>query len=72
MTRLNLSPGAAKEYLTICRKLGLMTTAHHVDEQARVARLILRAAVLNARGHVPTGEVAAILRANACEIEGAE
>lgn len=63
----------SSRYAQITGDLAKMTSAHAgPDGQAAMSRLILRAAILNARTHNPDGVVVRTLRSTALELGGAE
>lgn len=61
--------GPAQRYVEINRELALLTAKHAAnDGAARVSRLVLRAAALQARAHNSDADVADALRAFCAEI----
>lgn len=63
----------SSRYAQINNDLAKMTAAHAgPDGQAALSRLILRAAILNARTHNPDDVVVKTLRSTALELGGGE
>lgn len=66
---MNTAASLADRYIEINRDIALLTQKHSGNEGAeRTARLVLRAAALQARAHVGDAELAHVMRAFVAEI----